>query len=112
MGKAQVTQVVWQSERLRGCELVRAAKEGQLAGKMPRLRRVTATSATIGVGDCVGNSAGAWSGARKVPRRVLMAQGGRAPSGSCRKNQTPTRGVSDGGRTSGSAGTRSPEAKC
>ena len=92
MGKAQVNQVVWQSGRLKGCELVRAAKEGQLAGKMLRLRRVTATSVKIEVGDCVGNSAGAWSGARKVPSRVLMAQGGRAPSGSCRKNQTTTRG--------------------
>ena len=77
-----------------------------------QLRRVTATSVTIGVGGSVGNSAGAWSGARKVPEGVLMAQGGRAPSSSCRKNQTTTRGVSDGGRTSGSAGTRSPEANC
>ena len=38
---------------------------------MLKLRGVTATSATVEVDDCVGNSAGAWSGVRKVPEGVL-----------------------------------------
>ncbi len=90
------------------CELLRAA--GKMISwqvEFSSSEGATATSAMIEVGDGVGNSAGARSGGRKVPIRVLAAWARRAPSGRRRKNLAAKRG--DVRRAAGPAAPRGPD---